>query len=106
MREYLNRSREQWALIRTPNAAPNTSLAMFVHGFRGNYLATWGKIPELIAEHADQDPILAGWDFLFVGYATREEYEIQFSDIFDQVVAFAAGSPINVVNPGALGKRG
>ena len=41
-----------------------------------------------------------------LGYVTREEYELQFSDIFDQVVAFAAGSPINVVNPGALGKRG
>jgi D-3-phosphoglycerate dehydrogenase len=30
---------------------------------------------------------------------TREEYEIQFSDIFDQVIAYAAGRPINVVNP-------
>ncbi|HSA71846.1 MAG TPA: D-2-hydroxyacid dehydrogenase family protein [Burkholderiales bacterium] len=34
-----------------------------------------------------------------LGYVTREEYELQFADIFDQVVAFAAGSPINVVNP-------
>jgi len=34
-----------------------------------------------------------------IGYVTREEYELQFSDIFDQIVAFAAGSPINVVNP-------
>ncbi len=37
-----------------------------------------------------------------IGYVTREEYETQFSDIFDQVVAYAAGSPINVVNPGVL----
>jgi D-3-phosphoglycerate dehydrogenase len=34
-----------------------------------------------------------------IGYVTREEYEIQFSDIFDQVIGYAAGSPINVVNP-------
>ena len=34
-----------------------------------------------------------------IGYVTREEYEIQFSDIFDQVIAYAAGRPINVVNP-------
>jgi D-3-phosphoglycerate dehydrogenase len=34
-----------------------------------------------------------------IGYVTREEYEIQFSDIFDQVAAYAAGNPINVVNP-------
>ena len=37
-----------------------------------------------------------------LGYVTREEYEIQFSDIFDQVVAYAAGAPINVVNPQVL----
>jgi D-3-phosphoglycerate dehydrogenase len=37
-----------------------------------------------------------------LGYVTREEFEIQFSDIFDQVVAFAAGAPINVVNPEVL----
>ena len=37
-----------------------------------------------------------------IGYVSRDEYEIQFSDIFDQIVAYAAGTPINVVNPGAL----
>jgi D-3-phosphoglycerate dehydrogenase len=34
-----------------------------------------------------------------IGYVTRDEYEVQFSDIFDQITAYAAGSPINVVNP-------
>jgi D-3-phosphoglycerate dehydrogenase / 2-oxoglutarate reductase len=37
-----------------------------------------------------------------IGYVTREEYETQFVDVFDQIVAFAAGKPINVVNPGVL----
>jgi D-3-phosphoglycerate dehydrogenase len=37
-----------------------------------------------------------------IGYVTREEYEIQFSDIFDQIVAFRAGRPINVINPAVL----
>jgi D-3-phosphoglycerate dehydrogenase / 2-oxoglutarate reductase len=37
-----------------------------------------------------------------IGYVTRDEYEIQFSDIFDQIVAYAAGTPINVVNPHVL----
>lgn len=37
-----------------------------------------------------------------IGYVTRDEYEIQFSDIFDQIVAYAAGTPINVVNPQVL----
>jgi D-3-phosphoglycerate dehydrogenase len=39
-----------------------------------------------------------------IGYVTREEYEIQFSDIFDQIVAYAAGKPSNVVNPDVLGR--
>lgn len=37
-----------------------------------------------------------------IGYVTRDEYETQFSDIFDQIVAYAAGTPINVVNPQVL----
>jgi D-3-phosphoglycerate dehydrogenase len=37
-----------------------------------------------------------------IGYVTREEYELQFSDIFDQIVAYANGAPINVVNPEVL----
>lgn len=38
-----------------------------------------------------------------IGYVTREEYEIQFADIFDQIVAYVSGTPINVVNPKVLG---
>ena len=37
-----------------------------------------------------------------IGYVTRDEYETQFSDVFDQIVAYAAGSAINVVNPEVL----
>ncbi len=37
-----------------------------------------------------------------IGYVTRDEYEIQFTDIFDQIVAYAAGNPINVINPDVL----
>ena len=39
-----------------------------------------------------------------IGYVAREEYETQFSDIFDQIAAYAAGTPINVVNPDVLSK--
>jgi D-3-phosphoglycerate dehydrogenase / 2-oxoglutarate reductase len=34
-----------------------------------------------------------------IGYVTHEEYQTQFTDIFDQILAYAAGSPINVVKP-------
>jgi D-3-phosphoglycerate dehydrogenase len=37
-----------------------------------------------------------------IGYVTRDEYELQFSDIFDQIVDYAAAKPSNVVNPDVL----
>lgn len=37
-----------------------------------------------------------------IGYVTQEEYELQFTDIFDQINAFSEGAPINVVNPDVL----
>ena len=38
-----------------------------------------------------------------IGYVTRDEYEVQFAEIFDQITAYCAGAPINVVNPAVLG---
>ncbi|WP_025139158.1 D-2-hydroxyacid dehydrogenase family protein [Achromobacter sp. DH1f] len=38
-----------------------------------------------------------------IGYVTEDEYETQFSDVFDQIVSYAAGKPIHVVNPAVLG---
>jgi D-3-phosphoglycerate dehydrogenase len=39
-----------------------------------------------------------------LGYVTREDHEIAFAEIFEQINAFTAGKPINVVNPEALSK--
>jgi D-3-phosphoglycerate dehydrogenase len=39
-----------------------------------------------------------------IGYVTRDEWEIQFADIFDQINAYDAGGPINVVNPDVLSR--
>ena len=60
----------------------------------------------------DEEPVLGGQHPLLgmenaictphLGYVTREEYETQFTDIFDQILAYAAGKPIHVVNPEAL----
>jgi D-3-phosphoglycerate dehydrogenase len=54
------------------------------------------------------DPLLALDNIVatpHIGYVSREEYELQFADIFDQVVAYAAGIPLNVVNPEVLNQR-
>jgi len=60
----------------------------------------------------EKEPVLHGDDPLIalknvvctphIGYVTREEFETQFSDIFDQIVAYCAGTPIHVVNSKAL----
>jgi D-3-phosphoglycerate dehydrogenase len=40
-----------------------------------------------------------------IGYVSREAYERQFTQIFEQIRAYAAGTPINVINPEVF-KRG
>jgi D-3-phosphoglycerate dehydrogenase len=40
-----------------------------------------------------------------IGYVERNGYERIFGNIFDQIVAYAAGQPINMVNPEALARR-
>jgi D-3-phosphoglycerate dehydrogenase len=40
-----------------------------------------------------------------LGYAERDSYEALYNLAVDQLLAFAAGKPINVANPQAVGKR-
>ena len=61
----------------------------------------------------DTEPITAADDPLachprligtpHIGFVTEDEYELQFSDIFDQVVAWKKGTPIHMINPEVLG---
>ena len=36
-----------------------------------------------------------------VGYVTEDEFDLQFRDVFEQVNAFADGTPVHAVNPAA-----
>jgi D-3-phosphoglycerate dehydrogenase len=94
--------------------------ALLVNASRAPLIAPGALIAALNAGHPamaavdvyEAEPVLDTRDPLFamdnvvctphIGYVTRDEYEIQFSDIFDQVVAYASGQPINVVNPQVL----
>jgi D-3-phosphoglycerate dehydrogenase len=52
-----------------------------------------------------RDPLLGMENVLctpHLGYVTREDYESGFTQIFDQINAYAAGAPINVVNQEVL----
>jgi D-3-phosphoglycerate dehydrogenase / 2-oxoglutarate reductase len=63
----------------------------------------------------DQEPVPAGANPLLamenvvctphIGYVERDHFELQFSDVFDQIVAYANGKPINVINPEALARN-
>lgn len=37
-----------------------------------------------------------------IGYVTEDELDVHFHDIYDQINAFVAGRPMNVVNPAAM----
>ncbi|MEM7469708.1 MAG: D-2-hydroxyacid dehydrogenase family protein [Pseudomonadota bacterium] len=40
-----------------------------------------------------------------IGYVTEDEFDLQFSDIFDQVNAYAASAPIHMINPEVWGAK-
>jgi D-3-phosphoglycerate dehydrogenase len=54
-----------------------------------------------------QDPLLRLPNALctpHLGYVERDNYEFAYGNAFDQIAAFAAGTPINVRNPDLLEK--
>jgi D-3-phosphoglycerate dehydrogenase len=40
-----------------------------------------------------------------LGYVERDNYELYYEIVVDQILAYAAGHPVNVVNPGAVGRK-
>jgi D-3-phosphoglycerate dehydrogenase len=92
----------------------NTSRAPLVEPGALEAALKKGRPGKAAVDVYEQEPVLGGKHPLLamenvictphLGYVTREEYELQFSDIFDQINDFAAGKPSNVVNPEALKK--
>lgn len=68
-RQTHDHQREKWALIQRTDRA-NTKLAIFVHGWHGGHLSTWGDLARFLELHADQNRVLGDWDYLFLGYET------------------------------------
>ena len=68
-RDLIDRPNEHFAYIpRTDHA--NDRLAIFIHGFSGGYLNTWGRLGDLLYQLDEQDSDFAPWDYAFVGYDT------------------------------------
>ena len=70
--EVVDRPDDDLTLLRKKDGGGGRSLAIFVHGFLGNHLTTWGNLPEILRDHASDDSVLVNWDFLFLGYATKK----------------------------------
>jgi hypothetical protein len=65
----VDRQKALWAHVRRTDMA-NEKLVIFIHGFRGTYLSTWGRLADYLNQHADYHPVLREWDYLFLGYET------------------------------------
>lgn len=104
--EDLARMRPDALLVNTSRAqliAPGALLAALEAG-RPGYAAV--DVFEHEPGGPAENPIIAHPNVLatpHLGYVTEDEYNLQFSDIFDQIVAYAAGRPINMINPEAFG---
>jgi D-3-phosphoglycerate dehydrogenase len=87
---------------RAPLIEPGALVAALKSGHPGMAAVdVYEEEPVLDARH----PLLAMENVVctpHIGYVTRDEFEVQFKDVFDQIVAYAAGTPINVVNPDVL----
>ena len=97
--------------------------AIFINTSRAGLVEEGALVEALRAGHPgkaavdvyEQEPVLGGRHPLLamdnvvctphLGYVTRDEWELQFADIFDQILAYERGQPTNVVNPDVLPRR-
>jgi D-3-phosphoglycerate dehydrogenase len=105
-------TRADLALMKPSAILVNTARAgLIAPGALADALAAgrpgWAAVDVLDIEPVgpEREPLLSLPNALctpHVGYVTREEFDLQFNDVYDQINAFAVGRPINVVNPEAL----
>ena len=109
---------ETRSLITAEDLAQMQPRALFVNTSRSGLVAP-GVLEAEIAKgqlHAavdvfDQEPLLDRENILLthpnvlatphIGFVTEDEFDMQFSDIFDQINAYAAGEPTHMINPEA-----
>ena len=110
-------------IVTGPDLALMRPTALLVNTSRAGLIEPDALVAALRAGHPgmaaldvyDEEPLLNVDDPLLnmdnvvctphIGYVTRDEWEVQFSDVFDQINAFADGTPTNVVNPDVLDHR-
>lgn len=108
MREDLNRMKPSALMVNTSRAGliAEGALVEALKGGRPGFAAVdvYEEEPVVGADH----PLLKMENVTctpHLGYVEKDTYEEYYGVVVEQIVAFAAGKPINVVNPEALGKK-
>lgn len=113
---------ESRGIITAADLACMKPSALFVNVSRADLVETDALVSALRAGRPgraavdvfEEEPVVGGHPLLemdnvlctpHLGYMAREQMELYYSDVFDQVLAFAAGKPVNVVNPEVLQGR-
>lgn len=65
----------------------NKAAIVFVHGFGGDAITTWGQFPALLAA----EPALSSWDIYSVGYSTSLSFDIAGVWSADPAIITAGG---------------
>lgn len=104
---------EDLALMKPSSLLVNTSRAGLIEEGALVQALKVGRPGMAAVDVYETEPVLGGEHPLLklpnvvctphIGYVSKEEYETQFSDIFDQIVAFDGGAPIHMINPEVWG---
>lgn len=108
---------ETKGIITADDFAAMRSDALFVNTSRAGLIAPGALLEALNASHPGKaaidvfdtepltdpnDPLLAHPNLIatpHIGFVTEDEFDLQFSDIYEQLNAFADGTPIHMINP-------
>ena len=120
---HLRATRDTMGLVTAADLARMRPTALFVNTSRASIVQPGALVAALKAGRPgmaavdvyEEEPVLGGDHPLLgmenvvctphIGYVERDGMESAFSSIFEQVLAYAAGKPTNVVNPAVLERR-
>jgi D-3-phosphoglycerate dehydrogenase len=119
---HVRATKETTGLVTAADLARMKPTSLFVNTSRAAIVAPGALVAALKAGRPgmaavdvfEEEPVAGGSHPLLamenvvatphIGYVERDGMETAFSSIFDQVLAYAAGKPINVVNPEVVRK--
>jgi D-3-phosphoglycerate dehydrogenase / 2-oxoglutarate reductase len=114
---HLRLTKETRGMVRSADLAGMKSSALLVNTARAELIEPGVLVDALKAGRPgfaavdvfEEEPVLGARHPLLqienaictphLGYVEKESYELYFGQAFEQIIAFAAGKPINVVNP-------